>query len=84
MVSDFVIMEAIERLVIRHYIIWTIGVTDDPEGCRQDLGNPNEWYYWNANSKTKAKKIQIYFLKKGMAGAREVGENPNYVFIYLG
>ena len=83
MVSNFVIIEAIERLVSRHYEIWTIGITDDPEGCRQDLGNPKGWYHWNANSKTKAKVIEIYFLKKGMAGAREVGENPSYVFIYI-
>ncbi len=84
MVSDFVIMEAIERLVTRYYIIWTIGVTDDPERCREKLGNPKEWYHWNAISKTKAEKIENYFLKKGMCGAGEVGENPNYVFIFLG
>jgi len=64
------------------YKNWTIGITNDPELRKQEHGSPLNWYQWKAPSEGAAKRIEKYFLDKGMKGETSVGDYPTYIYIY--
>lgn len=82
MVTESEIIREIEGKVT-HYSVWTIGITDDPNRRRAEHGNPQTWYHWNAVSESSARRIEKYFLDKGMKGAPGGGISPNYVYIFI-
>lgn len=79
--KELEIIRAIEKTV-SFYSGWTIGMTDDPERRRDEHGNPEHWHQWRANIETIARKVEKYFLDKGMKGAPSGEEHPNYVYIF--
>lgn len=82
MPSESQIISEIEKIVI-HYPSWTIGITDDPERRRQEHNNPTRWHHWYAVTETSVRKIEKYFLDKGMKGAPGGGVFPNYIYIFM-
>lgn len=66
-----------------HYSVWTIGITDWPDRRKGEHGNPAAWYQWDAVTETSARKIEKYFIEKGMGGATGGGISPNYIYIFL-
>ena len=50
------IIQAIERIVHAH-TIWVIGVTDDTRKTWEDLGKPNSWFTWEADSEKSRRQI---------------------------
>ena len=75
------IKRAIERLTYR-YSEWTIGITEDPETRRRSHRNPKGWSQWRANTETVARRIESYYLVKGMKGGTGGGDHPTYVYIF--
>ena len=75
------IKNAIINLVYR-YSDWTIGITDNPSRRKSEHRNPKDWYRWRANTENVARRIERYFLGKGMSGDTGGGINPNYVYIF--
>ena len=75
------IIEGIKNQV-KTYSSWTIGITADPNDRRAEHGNPEHWKQWKADSETIARKVEEYFLDKGMKGGAGGGENPTYVYIF--
>jgi hypothetical protein len=68
---------------VNYYGAWTIGITDDTERRKQEHGNPTIWYDWDARTETITRKIEKYFLDKGMKGSSGGGINPTYVYIFI-
>lgn len=64
------------------YTNWTIGITSDPERRKQEHGNPFTWYQWKASSEGSARRIERYFLDKGMKGDAGGGDYPTYIYIF--
>ena len=81
MASESVIKAAIEAIVTR-YSIWTIGVTDDPNRCKGEYGNPSSWHHWDADSEQIARDVEAYYLDKGMKGDTGGGGRADYVYIW--
>ena len=67
---------------VSNYSVWTIGITDDPERRKKEHNNPVPWYHWRADTEAIARRVEKYFLDKGMKGAGGGGESPNYVYIF--
>lgn len=82
MPSESQIISEIENIVV-HYPSWTIGITDDPNRRRREHSNPARWHQWYAVTETSARKVEDYFLGKGMRGAPGGGISPNYVYIFM-
>lgn len=82
MPSESQIISEIESIVV-HYPSWTIGITDDPNRRKREHGNPARWYHWYAVTETSARRVEGYFLEKGMNGAPGGGTHPNYVYIFM-
>jgi hypothetical protein len=61
---------------------WTIGITNDPDARKQAHGNPLTWYQWKAPSEGVARRIERYFLDKGMKGDTSKSDYPTYVYIF--
>ncbi len=80
--KEIEIINAIMSMVSYHHA-WTIGITDDPECRKKEHGNPKVWHHWRADTKTIAKRVENYFLDKGMKDADGGGESPNYVYIFI-
>jgi len=84
--SESAIKNAIERRVklakTEKYSIWTIGITDNPERRKREHDNPQFWMEWKADSEAIARKVEKYFLDKGMKGDTGGGEHPNWVYIF--
>ena len=59
------IIQAIERIV-HVYRIWAIGVTDDTRKTWEDIGKPNSWFTWEADSEQDATEVKAHFLAKGI------------------
>ena len=80
------IIKAIEQRVksaeTKKYSIWTIGITDDPARRKEEHGNPKYWMRWKADTEAIARKVEKYFIAKGMKGATGGGEHPNHVYIF--
>ena len=83
MASESAIKAAIEARVTRYYSTWTIGITDNPNRCREEHGNPNYWYHWAIDLPQTAQNVETYFLAKGMKGASGGYRSADYVFIFL-
>ena len=65
------------------YNNWTIGITSDPEARKKTLGNPFNWYQWKASSEGAARRIESYFLEKGMKEDKTAkGSSPTYIYIF--
>jgi len=64
------------------YSSWTIGITDNPEQRKRQHGNPVAWHQWRADTEGIARRVEKYFLDKGMKGGPSGGESPNYVYIF--
>lgn len=81
MASEEVIKAAIERIV-SSYSAWTIGITEDPERRRGEHGNPSAWHQWQADTEGIARRVEKYFLDKGMKGDTGGGVSPDWVYIF--
>jgi hypothetical protein len=84
MASEDSIRRAIVRIAGGDYRRWTIGVTDEPGRRRLQHGNPRTWYYWNANTENVARRIEAYFINRGMKGATGGRGYANYIYIFTG
>jgi hypothetical protein len=82
MASESAIKKAIEEKV-KHYSVWTIGVTDDPDRRREEHDNPAVWYQWDADSEQVARNVEAYFIDKGMKGGSGGGGGADYVYIFI-
>ena len=76
------IKTAIEGYIGESYSAWTIGVTDDPDRRKQEHGNPQYWYQWNASTEDAARRIEDHFLDKGCKGGGGGKGDANYVYIF--
>lgn len=76
MPSESQLISEIESIVVT-CPSWTIGMTDDPDRRRRGHGNPVRWQQWYAVTETSARKVEDYFLGKGMRGAPGGGISPN-------
>jgi hypothetical protein len=80
--AELVIISAIKKVV--HYIpTWTIGVTDDPDRRRRELGNPDSWYHWDAHTEQTARDVEAHYVNKGMKGDTDGGGTASYVYIFI-
>ncbi len=73
----------------KDYQYWTIGVTNDPERRKEEHRNAGKriywWTHWRANSEAEARKLEQYFLDKGMKGDTGGGnprDKPDNVYIF--
>ena len=82
MASEADIKAAITKIVGR-YSAWTIGVTDNPTRRRSQHGNPSTWHHWNAATEQTARRIEAFFIAKGMQGATGGGGDADYVYIFI-
>ena len=82
MVSVLVLIEMIQIYVGKEYLLWTIGITDNPGRCKDEHGNPNTWHDWVADSEEQARRVEKRFLDKGMHGDIGGGINPKWVYIF--
>jgi hypothetical protein len=82
MVSEWVLIQLIQIYVGNEYLLWTIGITDDPARRKVEHGNPNTWHDWEADSEEEAKRVEKHFLDKGMKGDVGGGINPKWVYIF--
>jgi hypothetical protein len=64
------------------YGIWTIGVTDDPDRRKGEHGNPAHWSHWSADSESMARKVEQYFIDKGMKGGTGGAGTARYVYMF--
>lgn len=79
------IIKAIEEKV-SFYRIWVVGVTNDPirrRDERESTKSITAWYHWIADSEQIARKVESFFLKKGMKSGGGGGTNPTYVYIFI-
>ena len=84
MATESTIKAGIDRLV-GSYSLWGIGLTSDPDGRELELGNPNGWQIFDADSEQGAKNIETHFVDKGMASNNEGrGGRAKFVYIYMG
>ena len=74
------ILDSIEKLTRLYYSEWSIGVTDDPGKSRAEHLNPDSWYYWGTETEQQARKMEKYFLDKGM---RSEGLSGKAFYIYI-
>ncbi|MDA1127976.1 MAG: hypothetical protein O2913_04655 [Chloroflexi bacterium] len=84
MATETMIKAGIDRLV-GSYSLWGIGLTNDPDTRELEMGSPNGWQFFDADSEESAKNVEEHFLSKGMAGNNEgrVGR-AKFVYIYMG
>ncbi len=84
--SESAIKAAIEKIVYKYpiykYPIWTIGVTDAPGRRKSEHGDPRSWHQWDADTETAARKVEKYFLDKGMRGGGGGTGRAAYVYIF--
>ena len=68
------------------YLIWTIGITDDPDRRRSEHENDRKsvkfWRHWKADNETVARNVEKHFLDKGMRGGEGGGTSGNYVYVF--
>jgi len=68
------------------YLIWTIGVTDDPKARRSKYSDEGEitryWSQWKADSESDARYIEKYFIAKGMKEGTGGGGTANFVYVF--
>lgn len=81
MASESAIKTAIHKIV-RRYSAWTVGVTDNPSRRRREHGDPRTWHRWNAHTEVVSRRIEAYFIAKGMKGATGGGGDADYVYIF--
>ena len=82
--NELELRDAIEKVVKAvkgKYSIWTIGITGDPFFKKIELGNPESWYYWKADTELVARKVEKYFLDKRMKGT--IDNNKNLIYVYI-
>ena len=76
---------AITRVVGNtRYSSWRVGITsyNNLAQRRSQHGNPKHWHYWRADTVAMARKVEDYFIAKGMKGHVGGGKSPNYVYIF--
>ena len=83
MPSESQIIAEIESMVTYYYVAWTIGITDDLDRRKREHNNPFYWYQSDAITESSARKIEKYFLDKGMKGAPGGGISPSYVYVFM-
>ncbi len=83
MASKAALIVKIESKVKRYYVMWAIGVTDNPNRRRGEHGNPAVWYHWDADTEQIARDVEAYFVAKGMKGDTEGGGSADYVYILM-
>ena len=81
MASEFEIKQGILLLVGAFYSLWTIGLTDNPDRRREELGSTTIWHQWDADTKVTAGNVEKYFLEKGMQGSPD-DTGWKYVYIF--
>lgn len=84
MASEQEIIKQIENFanMLRDYSVWTIGITNDPERRRSEHDSTPGWHHWDAETEDAARRIEKYFLDKGMKGDTGGGDNPTYVYMF--
>jgi len=71
---------------------WTIGITTDLAGRKEQHDNPKYWQYWEADSLQVARDVETYFLNdypeqaskrmKGGTGGDMSAYKTAYVYIF--
>jgi len=82
MKNDFPIIQQIERIVGDAYSDWKIGRKPGPWKHKYQEGHPLTWLQWQADSSASARRIEQFFVEKGM---KSTGENPwasRYILIF--
>ena len=85
MASETNIKTEIQRLV-GTCSLWTIGLTDNPDLREFEMGNPQGWRNFTADTETVAKNVEAHFVGKGMdgdAGSRTGRAKCVYIFMSL-
>ena len=82
MTTEAAIIRDIETKV-KHYMAWTICITDDPRRHSRQHDYTAVSHNWDAVTESVARHIEGYFLGKGMQGARRDGLSPHHVCIYI-
>jgi len=63
------------------YGSWVIGITDDPEKKKTELGRVKNWASWEADSEATAQTVLSLFVEKRM---KSTSAGPGkYVYIHL-
>ena len=79
--SESAIKIAIEKIVT-NYLVWTIGVTDNPVRRKIEHSIPKQWHQWHADTETAARNVEKYFLAMGMKGGSGGPGRADYVYIF--
>ncbi len=82
MATEATIISEIETKV-KHYMAWTICITDDPQRHSRQHDFAAVSHSWDAITESVARHIEEHFLGKGMQGARRDGLSPHHVYIYI-
>jgi hypothetical protein len=80
------IKNEIKKIVGKNYTIWTIGITDKPaqrkEQHKNDGKNTETWLQWKTDSEKDGRRIESYFIDKGMKGGTGGDTGAEYVYIF--
>jgi hypothetical protein len=78
--------DIIEGITKRAFSIWTVGITDDRKSRAReheaDGHSITHFRYWDAVNEAAARKIEKYFLDRGMKGHSGGGKNPHFVYVF--
>ena len=84
MASATVIKECI-KMIVTEYSLWEIGITDEPEQSEAEFGNQMGWRLFEADTEEAAKRVEVYFVGKGMQGdSDEIVIGARYVCMFMG
>ena len=82
MVSEWVLIQLIQIYVGNEYLLWTIGITDNPARLKVEHDNPTIWHDWVADSEEQAMRVEKHFLDKGMKDDVGGGINPKWIYVF--
>jgi hypothetical protein len=82
MPSESELISEIEKTVAGYLSYWTIGITTDPDRRKLEHGSPVLWHHWDAGYESVARRIEKYFLDKGLKGDTGGGFSPHFVYVF--
>jgi hypothetical protein len=83
MATQAKIIQQIERAVDGDYQDWKIGLTDDSALRKAQMGDPQSWVQWQANSVEEAIEIIQFFRVKGMTTTGLDNRTGEFIYILL-
>ncbi len=84
MPSESAIISEIEKIATHSLPYWAIGITSVPEKRKSEHNNPIIWHYWDAGHEFSARRVEKYFVDKGMKCDSKTDWSPHYVYLFWG